>query len=199
MTGWGRQGPCLSQHGSVWLSPHSLPWQCQESETRAQSVSRPRMSGSLEGLHCAWCTKSRLLFCRHELEPGPKAPRSLLPRPCLAAAGERRGLPLCRTLVGHVPRTVWRGPIRRGKHLFSDSKTPSNSIRLLFPPAFPISPVAKQHQGINPTSVWLYSHFHLSSLENLFLHKALLGKDLSCKQFFPLSVGLSFKQYSLAG
>lgn len=58
MTGWGRQGPCLSQHGSVWLSPHSLPWQCQESETRAQSVSRPRMSGSLEGFHCAWCTKS---------------------------------------------------------------------------------------------------------------------------------------------
>lgn len=149
MTGWGRQGPCLSQHVRVQHSPHSLPWQCQESETRAQTVSRPRMSGSLEGLYCAWCTESRLLFCRHGLEPGQKAPRSLVPRagpcpgPCPAASGERRGLPSYRSSVGHIPRIISREPTGRGKHLFSEFKTPSNSISLLFSPTFPTSPAAK--------------------------------------------------------
>lgn len=65
-------GPCLSQHGSVQLSPHSWPQQCPEPETRGGSVSRPRLSGSLEGLHCVWCTESRLLFLRHALEPGQR-------------------------------------------------------------------------------------------------------------------------------
>ena len=148
-TGRGRQGPCLSQHVSAQHSPHSLPWQCQESETRAQTVSRPRMSGSWEGLYCAWCAESRLLFCRHGLEPGQKAPRSLVPRawPCPAASGEGRGLPSCRSLVGHVPRIVSREPIGRGKHLFSEFKTPSNSMSLLFPhlPYLPCGKIASAH------------------------------------------------------
>lgn len=109
LTGWGRQGPCLSQHGRVQLSPHSLPQQCQEPETRAGSVSRPRLSGSLEGLHCAWCTESRLLFCRHELEPGQKAPRSC-PGDVLLLVVRRRGCRPTELLWAMIQELSLEGP-----------------------------------------------------------------------------------------
>lgn len=114
MTCWGRQGPCLSQHGSVQPSPHPLPRQCRESETRAWSVSRPRMSGSLEGLHCARCTQSRLLFCRHESEPGQRRHAPAPAESCGCCWG-REGAAHVQNCYGPCPKNCpWRAQ-QKGK------------------------------------------------------------------------------------
>lgn len=73
------------------------------------------VSGSLEGLHCAWQHQEQIIILRHELEPGHKVPHSCPVVSSYYWGG--KGLPLYRISLSQVPRLVsWR-PIKKEKHL----------------------------------------------------------------------------------
>lgn len=155
------------------------------------------MSGSLEGLHCVWCSESRLLFCRHELEPGQKASRSLLPQPSLGKGGR-----------SHCTEFQWamfqkwslEGLSGRKTFVFWIHNTPPIPFISYFS-LLPLLPLLQNsiHALTPPQRNYSLTTSIDHHLNVYTLHQALLNKDLSWKQTFPLSVWLSFKQYSLAG